>query len=78
MCSAVYRADLECAVFSGEALEALTLSVNTAAPALAVIGTLGFSAVGSLPARLTYAATGFNTVVSMTVAVRFSSHLTFD
>lgn len=76
--SAVHRASAEGAVFSGEALEALALSVNAASPVLAVVGTLGFSAVGSLPAGLTNTVAGSSAVVSMAVAVRFSSHLTFD
>lgn len=76
--STVHRADSECAVFSGEALEALALPVNAAALVLTVIGTLGFGAVGSLPASLTCAATGFSTEVSTTVAVGLSSHLTFN
>lgn len=78
MHSAVHKAIFECAVFSRVALEALTLSVHAAASVLAVIGTLGLGAVGSLPARLTSAATSFSAVVSMTIAVRLSSHLTFD
>lgn len=78
MSSTVHRAELEGAVLSREAFEALTLSVHTAAPVLAVTGTLGLSTVGSFPARLTNAATGLSAVVSVTVAVRFCSHRTFD
>lgn len=78
MCATVYRADLQRAVFSCKALEALTLSIHAAAPILTVMETVGFGAVGARPAGLTQTSTGFSTVVSMTVAIRFSSHLTYD
>ena len=78
VCTAVHRAVVECAVLSGESLEAHTLSANAEAPVLAVIRTLGFRAVRWFPARLTYTATGFSAVVPMTTAVGFSSQLTFD
>lgn len=78
MCATVHRADLQSAVFSCKALEALTLSIHAAAPILTVLGTVGFGAVGARPARLTQTSTGFGAVVSMTVAIRFSSHLTYD
>jgi len=76
--STVHGADLECTVFAGEAFEALTFSVHAAAAVLAATRTLRLGAVESCPTPLTYAATGFSTVVSMTIAVRFHSQFTLE
>lgn len=77
MSSTVHRADLQRAVLSREAFEALTLSVHTEASVQAVTGTLRLGAVGSLPSWRTYTATGVSTVVSMAVAVRLDCNITF-
>lgn len=74
----VHGAVLQRAVVSGETFRALTLSVDAAASVVTVLGTRRFRAVGTFPAGLTHTAARFSAVVSVTVAVRFSSHLTFD
>lgn len=72
--TAVQQAELNTAVIPAKALKAFTFAFHTATLVLAVVGTLGFGAVGTFPSRLTYAAAGFSTPVPTTTTVGLCRH----
>lgn len=73
----VQQAQLNTAVVPTKTFKALTFAIHTAPLVLAVVGALRFSAVGALPARLTYAAAGVSAPVPMSVTVGLCRYFTW-